>query len=65
MQKGYKDDVTSMSTTRGGHFHAAEEGQTFWDIAQDKAIRKGMPRPAGAVGCNSKLLLDGHSSVID
>jgi hypothetical protein len=33
IQKGYRDDVASMSTTGGGHFHATREGQTFWDSA--------------------------------
>jgi hypothetical protein len=70
------DDVISTSTTGGGHFHATREGETFWD--QNKVVWKGFinvtwatkasqgkPRSAGAAGCSSKLLVDGHPSVID
>jgi hypothetical protein len=33
IQKGYRDDVASTSTTKGGHFHVTKEGHTFWDSA--------------------------------
>jgi hypothetical protein len=52
IQKGYMDDVASMSTTGGGHFHATKEGQTFWDNAQDKAIWKGLINAMWATKAN-------------
>jgi hypothetical protein len=33
IQKRFRDDVVSTSTTGGGHFHATKKGHTFWDNA--------------------------------
>lgn len=72
------DDVTSTSTTGGGHFHATMEGQTIGDNTQDRAIWKGLinatwatkasqgkSRLMGVARCNSELFPDGHPSVVD
>jgi hypothetical protein len=59
IQKGYKDDVASMSTTGGGHFHATREGQTFWDNAQDKAVWKGLINAMWAIKANRGKALAG------
>jgi hypothetical protein len=43
IQKRFRDDVASMSTTGGGHFHVIREGHhTFWDNTQNKEVWKGL-----------------------